>query len=196
MSVIVYDHTQQIMTADTRAYSGDPHPTGNKMKIHKIKEGPFAGSLLGITSSQPGMAEQLKQWITEGMDKEAFAPSQPDFEALLVKPDGEIFLFVDAYYPSGPLVGDVFTIGSGKKYALGALRAGANPIQAVEVAIRCDSMCGGPVAALTLHEPAIPDQVIDAAAETPVEAQPQLPFDLGAFSTGAQLTSAPAPQEA
>jgi len=118
-------------------------------------------------------------------------PAVCDWEALLVKPDGEVFLFVDAYYPSGPLIGDVFTIGSGKKYALGAYRAGANAVQAVEIAIQCDSMCGGPIAAVTLHEPAVPDQVIDADAETPAKGQPQLPLDFGTESA-----SAPAPQAA
>lgn len=154
MSVVVYDARQGLMVADTRAYAGCPHPIGNKMKIHRIETGPFAGSLLGLTSSQPGQAEEFKQWVTEGMSKDAYTPSSVDLEALLVKPSGEVFLFCDSYYPSGPLVSDVFTIGSGKRYALGAFRAGANAAQAVEVAIACDSMCGGPVAALSLHKPA------------------------------------------
>lgn len=180
MSVIVYDAKKQLMTADTRAYSGSGHPIGHKLKIHRIAEGPFEGSLLGITSNQPGMAEEFKQWVTEGMSKEAFAPTTPLLDAILVKPNGEIFLFVDAYYPSGPLAGDFFTIGSGRKYALGALQAGADALRAVEIACELDSMCGGPVAALNLHQP----------FEAPADPE-QLPLDLSKFSTGVRLPNTP-----
>jgi ATP-dependent protease HslVU (ClpYQ) peptidase subunit len=159
MSVVIYDSQRGLMAADSRAYGGDAHPIGNKMKIHRIKSGPFEGCLLGVTSAVPGMAEEFRQWVTEGMNKEAFAPTTPDLDALLVNTDGEVYLFSDAYYPSGPLMGDVFTVGSGKKYALGAFHAGASASQAVEAAIACDTMCGGPVATLELHPRADPDQL-------------------------------------
>lgn len=180
MSVVVYDHRTQTMTADTRAYSGNSHPAGHKMKIHRIKEGPHAGSLLGVVSNVVGMPEEFRAWIERGADKEDWAPNDPSFEALLVKPNGEIFLFDDAYYCAGPMVGSFFTIGSGRKYAYGALMAGADAKAAVEVAIACDTWCGGPVAQISLHEPLTSDQ-----------AQPELPFDLASFSTGAKLSNAP-----
>jgi hypothetical protein len=151
MSVIVYDAKAKVMASDSRAYSGCSHPIGTKNKIHRIERGVYAGSLLGISSSTPGMAEEFKHWIEENALREAsFVPVGPDFEAILVTPAGEVFLYVDAYYASGPLTGDVFTVGSGKKYALGAWHAHQNAARAVEIAIECDSMCGGSVQFLPL----------------------------------------------
>lgn len=152
MSVVVYDTKRRLMVADSRAYSGSPHPIGTKRKIHRIEAGPFKGSLLGVASCVPGMGEEFKQWVTEGMSKEAYGPSNPEFEALLVKPNGEVLYFNDAYYASGPLESDYFTLGSGGKYALGAIRAGAGTLEAVGVAIQCDPFCGGPVKFLSLDE--------------------------------------------
>jgi hypothetical protein len=176
MSVIVYDVRNGLMCSDTRAYGGDSHPIGNKRKIHRLSD----GSLLGMSSSQPGVPEEFKAWIERGAKLEDYGPTSPDIEALLVKPNGDVFLFSDSYYAAGPLTGDVFTVGSGKKYALGALRAGADAQRAVEVACECDTMCGGPVTALKLFEatpePPVPvsgavsvvDEAIDwlAAPET------------------------------
>lgn len=180
MSVVIYDAKSQVMAADTRAYSGSAHPIGNKMKIHRIATGRFEGSLLGVTSSTPGMAEEFKHWIeNDALRSDTLVPAGPDFEALLVMPDGSVHLYLDAYYSSGPLVGDVFTIGSGKKYALGAFKAGASVVGAVEAAIECDTMCGGPVALLQLHK--------DEAHE---ERPEQLTLDIAAFSTGATLSPA------
>ncbi|QNH71692.1 hypothetical protein V1VFAS_044 [Rhizobium phage V1VFA-S] len=167
MSVVVYDTKRRLMIADSRAYSGSPHPMGTKMKIHRITEGPFKGALLGITSCVPGMGEEFKQWVTEGMSKEAFGPSNPDFEALLVLTDGSVIYFNDAYYPSGPLESDYFTIGSGGKYALGAIRAGADVFGAIDAAIQCDPFCGLPVVSLQL-DPADTNQLSLAFPETPV----------------------------
>lgn len=179
MSVIVYDAKRQLMAADTRAYSGSSHPIGNKMKIHRL----WDGSLLGMSSAQPGAPEAFKAWIDRGEKLDDYAPSDIDIEALLVKPNGEVFLYSDGYYRAGPLVGDVFTVGSGKKYALGAWHALRDAVQAVEVAIACDTMCGGPVAALPLHEPRTSDQP-----------QEQLPLNLSGFSTGTTLSSTPVAQ--
>lgn len=179
MSVVVYDSRRQVMAADTRAYSGSSHPIGSKMKIHRIERGKFIGSLVGVTTAVPGQAEEFVHWLNENAHREAaWVPANPDFEAILVEPNGAVHLYYDAYYSSGPLVGEVFTIGSGKKYALGAWHALQDAVKAVEVAIACDTMCGGPVAALPLHEPRTSDQP-----------QEQLPLDLAGFSTGATLSS-------
>ncbi len=152
MSVVVYH--KGIMAADTRAYSGSAHPAGNKMKIHRMPD----GSLLGITSNVVGMPETFKRWIEEGADRKAILPSEPTFEALHVLPSGEIYFYCDGYTPAGPLVGETFTLGSGKGYALGAIKMGADAVEAVGVAIECDSWCGAPIAALPLHEASVEEQ--------------------------------------
>lgn len=184
MSVVVYDAKNQVMTADTRAYCGDAHPFGNKMKIHRLKD----GSLLGVTSSTPGVPEEFKAWLERGARMDDFGPSDIDLDAILVTLTGEIYLFSDSYYRCGPLVGDYFTVGSGKRYALGALRAGANSVQAVEVAIQCDTMCGGPVSQLPLYEAPVGVRAMPGPKGPTGEPVSDL-FDLSNFSTGLQLSN-------
>ncbi|MBY3259569.1 peptidase S14 [Rhizobium laguerreae] len=153
MTVIVYDSKRELMIADSRATSGGTHPIGAKMKIHEITAGKCNGALLGVTTEIPGMGEAFKEWVTEGMSKEAFDPSFSRLEALLAKRDNSVYLFAGSYFPSGPLVSDFFTIGSGAEYALGAYKACGDPYRAVEVAIECDLYCGPPIVSRQLRTP-------------------------------------------
>lgn len=150
MSVIVYDPRKRLMVSDTKAYSGSSRPIGYKSKIYRVTMGPFAGSLLGVTSNQPGVPEAFAEWVSNGMNKEDYAPSSPLFDALMVKPDGEIFFFNDSYYMAGPLRGDVFAIGSGAKYALGAFEICKDAFGAVRVAIKFDGFCDEPMESVLL----------------------------------------------
>lgn len=174
MSVVIYDAKNQIMAADSRAYGGDSHPMGHKMKIHRLRN----GSLLGMTSSRPGVPEEFKAWLERGAAMDDWGPSDINLDAILVTPAGEIYLYSDSYYRVGPLVGDVFTVGSGRKYALGAFKAGADALQAVQVAIDCDTMCGGEITMIKLH-----------ADEAHEERPEPLTLDIAAFSTGATLVN-------
>lgn len=176
MSVVVYHDGK--MAADTRAYSGSTHPIGHKIKIFRLEKGPHAGSLLGICSNAPGQPEELRNWIEAGAERaDELVPQGPSFEALLVKPDGTIFLYNDAYYAAGPIVSKIASIGSGKKYAMGAIYAGADVKRAVEIAIECDPWSGGPVTELSLIEPA------ETSARSP-------DLTLEGFSTSTQLSNA------
>ena len=145
MSVVVYKHG--LMGADSRAYSGSNHPMGDKLKIHRLPD----GTLLGIVSNSIGMPEAFRDWVIGGENREDFMPGDPSFSAIKVTPSGHVYLYDDSYTPSGPLTGDFFTIGSGRKYAYGALLMGASVTKAVEVAIQCDCWCGGHVERLELH---------------------------------------------
>ena len=146
MSVIVYH--DGVMAADSRAYSGTKHPMGLKCKIHRLRD----GSLLGVSSSVVGFPEAFRNWLETGRKKEDMIP-EPSFDALLVRPGGGAFFYSNSYLPTGPLFGQPLTIGTGSKYALGAIHQGANAVRAVEVAIECDVWCGGPVHSFRLHEP-------------------------------------------
>ncbi|MBY3004066.1 peptidase S14 [Rhizobium leguminosarum] len=153
MSVIVYDRKRELMHADSRATSGHSYPIGAKMKIHNITTGKCNGALLGVSTRTPGMGEAFKEWVTEGMSKEAFDPNFSQLEALLAKVDNSVYLFAGSHCPSGPLVGDFFAIGSGGEYALGAYKACGDPFRAVEVAIECDPFCGPPIVSKQLRTP-------------------------------------------
>lgn len=135
-----------VMAADSRAYSGNGHPIGEKLKIHRLKD----GSLLGVTSNQVGTPETFRNWLEAGADRGAFIPSDMSFAALWLREDG-VYLFDDSYVPAGPLEGKFFSIGSGRKYAQGAHHAGATLYNCVQAAIANDVWCGGRVRMLGLN---------------------------------------------
>lgn len=62
MTTIVYDAKIRRMASDSRAFSGSSHPIGAKRKIHRIEAGKYKGSLLGVSSTVPGMNEFVTQW--------------------------------------------------------------------------------------------------------------------------------------
>lgn len=169
MSTVVYSNG--VMAADTRAYSGNGHPIGNKMKIRRLSD----GSLVGVTSNVVGFSEAFMQWLETGDDGD-LPSSEFAFDALHVKPNGQVFLYCDSLSPAGPLIGQHFTIGSGKKYALGALHAGLTPIQAVEIAAALDQFSGLPVAALNLIEASPEPAVAESDAVQPYEAGENLEY--------------------
>ncbi|RWX10011.1 peptidase S14 [Rhizobium hidalgonense] len=150
MTTIVYHCKHRLMVADSRASSGGSRPIGTKKKIHRIAAGPAKGALLGVSTNDPGTGEWFRDWVAAGMREEAFGTSVGGFEALLAKVDGSVLHFRDSPHPSGPLEDDFYAIGSGSKYALGALNAGAELIGAVHVAISCDIYSGPPIVSLHL----------------------------------------------
>lgn len=145
MSVVVY--RDGVMASDSRAYSGHVAPIGAKKKIHRLAD----GSLVGITSNHVGLPDRLLQWLKAGARDDDLMPADPQFSMLHVKPDGQVFYYWDSYMPTGPLEAEFFAIGSGEKYALGAMTAGCDAVNAAHVAIEHDIWCGGPVRALRLN---------------------------------------------
>lgn len=129
------------MASDTRAYSGGPSPIGGKCKIERLED----GTLLGVSSNKPGGGERVRLWFKEGAPAD-FKYELPDtFELLAVKPDGQAYYARDYAMLSGPLTADYFAIGSGEKYALGALAYGAKASEAVAVACTLDVWSEGPI---------------------------------------------------
>ncbi|SCW95543.1 hypothetical protein [Ancylobacter rudongensis] len=151
MSTIAY--RAGVMAADTRAYSGSKVPIGNKVKIWRIE----GGALIGVATAKPGQGEMFVQWVRDGADPHNAPTSAPDFEALLVRPNGEALFFYDSFLPSGPLIAPYFAIGSGSQYALGALAVGAGAEAAVAAAVELDQFTGGLVTRLEHFEP-LPDE--------------------------------------
>jgi len=91
------------------------------------------------------MPERYVAWLRAGADPDKWGAGNPDCYVLMVKPNGELFLAEDGLYFSGPIQCEYHAVGSGAKYALGAMAVGASAAQAVEVAARFDPHCGGAV---------------------------------------------------
>jgi ATP-dependent protease HslVU (ClpYQ) peptidase subunit len=162
MSVIVY--RDGIMAADTRGWSGNSTPIGEKMKIRRLED----GCLLGVVTDKPGQGEAMMDWFAAGCNqaKRPVFNGEPNMTMLVVRPDGQAMIFSNDFHPSGPIVAPYFAIGSGERYALGAFACGAGALQAVAVAIELDTATGGQVAALE-HFPKINAVPAPAPVVTP-----------------------------
>lgn len=137
MTTIVYRDGK--MAADSRAYAGDKHPIGNKVKIRRLKD----GTLIGCSTTIPGGGEAVLDFFEKGRPADFTVPES--FTFLMAKPNGEVFYATDSDFLSGPLTGDFFAIGSGEAYAHGALEMGATAVEAVRVACKCDTFTALPI---------------------------------------------------
>lgn len=141
-----------ILSADSRAYSGDKHPIGNKCKLYRLAN----GTLVGCSSSVVGAPSLFVQWLNSlGPDLDcstATCEEAHGVQALVIQPDGSVFYWQDGVTFTGPLEADFYAIGSGEQYAYGAMMMGATAKEAVEVAIVADQWTGGKATTLTLKE--------------------------------------------
>jgi hypothetical protein len=140
VSVVVYK--DGVLAADSKAWGGRGNASpGTKRKVHRLPD----GTRVGIVSAVVGLPERFVGWLIDGADPLKWTGDQPDLAAIIVKPNGEVFLAHDSVYCSGPLTTSQHAIGSGSDYALGALEMGATIEQAIVVACRLNDCCGLPV---------------------------------------------------
>ena len=144
MTTIAY--RKGTMAADTRAYAGKSLPIGSKHKIEKLDD----GTLIGVSTTQPGGAENVRRWYKEGCQKEVDYNLPDNFELLAVKANGEVYYGKDAYMITGPLEGEFFAIGSGQDFALGAMAGYHHAEKAIEIACLLDVWSSLPIDVLTL----------------------------------------------
>jgi 20S proteasome alpha/beta subunit len=149
MTTIVY--RGGVMAADSRAYGGYNVSLGSKIKIRRLPD----GTLVGCSSTQPGLGEAIVEWYARGARPVA-APNKGDgkFSLLVVRPDGTALYANDGFYLSGPLAAPFFAIGSGEGPAMGAMHAGCSAKQAVEIACKVDVWSEPPIVTLTHGLPA------------------------------------------
>lgn len=147
MTTIVYK--DGLLVADSRAYGGQSGSLGTKVKIRRLED----GSLVGISTTVPGLSEAMMRWFEYNRHND-FLPNfpEPNFTALHVLPNGEVFYYNGTFLPAGPIWAEFFTIGSGEDVAKGALEMGADPIQAVRCAIKHDPWSDYPIMKLNLHD--------------------------------------------
>ena len=128
------------MAADSRAYGGKGQwSPGTKRKAHLLED----GTRVGVVSAILGEPERFVAWLRSGADPAAWTGDKPDLRALVVRPNGEVFLYDENTTPSGPIQCEFYAIGSGSDYAIGAMAMGADAAEAVRVAACFDSNSGG-----------------------------------------------------
>lgn len=128
------------LAADSQWNSGGRLSFGGVPKIQKIDDS-WYGAAGEVT-----LVNQFWAWLKgEGDPPECLAPEQRAVRmaAIELDPEGNIFLW---YGTERTPIGDEFTAeGSGSDLAVGAMAAGADAIEAVEIACVFDSDTGGEV---------------------------------------------------
>lgn len=149
MTTIAYRNG--IMASDSRAYSGDKHPIGEKQKIFQFPD----GTLVGASSSVVGEPDAFIRWLMSlGKDadyRSAVSPRKFLVASILVRPDGSGFYWDDGENFTGPLENEFYAVGSGEQSAYAAMLCGKSAAEAIEIAIMVDPWTGGRVRTLT-HE--------------------------------------------
>lgn len=146
MTTIVTDG--KTMAADSRLGAETRH--GSFTKIVRAQD----GAILGVAGHATDLSI-LARWyknFSHGYhkigDDVAWAKFSKDFEGLILQPDGTLLAIeYDGTYFEHPLPA---AIGSGLRYAYGALDAGATPEKAVEIACGRDSFSDLPVLVMAL----------------------------------------------
>lgn len=143
MTTIAY--RDGVMAADTLVTAGEPHWRWATIdKLFRAQD----GTIGGVSGTLPGVA-LFRDWFETG----AFHPPPTDGDCygIVVRPNGsvEVWPGIPALLP---MTAEFIAIGSGERFALGALEAGASAENAVRIAMKYDSGTGGEIKTLTLGE--------------------------------------------
>lgn len=152
MTVICTDGAS--VCADTLMTLGTERQLGHsKLRAAKSRSG--ASAILAVSGSA-AVVDALAAWWSAGA-KPGDAPKLgPDASwTLLVVTTGGMSFYSDRVpYPLS--VAPPFAMGSGGDYALGAMKHGASPKRACEIACELDTSCGGPIETMDLMEMELP----------------------------------------
>lgn len=143
MTTITY--RDGVMAGDGRAFGFDKMSVGEKTKVFRLSD----GTLIGVSTSALGIPKAVRDWVERGMDSSAIPVPRDkdkfDFEALIVRANGEAELLDGNWLPGDPVKADYYAIGSGKQFAMAALVLGKSAKESVEVAAQLDVWTGGSV---------------------------------------------------
>jgi ATP-dependent HslUV protease subunit HslV len=130
-----------------------------RTKVYRREDGVLYG-----TAGDCAEGDQFKQWVADG-EQGRFKPSKRT-DGIIVRPNGDIFLF--NFHGTVQIRPPYYAMGSGLDFALGAMFAGADAIQAVQAAIQHNEGCGGQVHWVS-HDgepPAVPARILRRLEKT------------------------------
>ena len=153
MTVIAFKEGK--MAADSLCTDTEDTKMYNVKKIYRLT----SGGLLGTAGDDDcrEIVELMDSVSSEEHlpEKETIAETKIDFLGMLALPDGTIWYIMNemvAYSNSdewngfiGEVTEDMYVCGSGGLLALGAMEAGADVEEAVEIAIKRNAACGGEI---------------------------------------------------
>lgn len=131
------------VAGDSRLLSGtDIVVSSSRVKVRRLCD----GSVLGCSGTSIDV-EAFVAWLEAG-GKGKRPKASDKMSALQLTPAGLVYFGAEG--PGIPCDAPM-AIGSGGEIAMGAMDAGATPVEAVEIAIDRDPFSGGPVLELALE---------------------------------------------
>lgn len=132
------------MAADSRRCFGDMR-FDDTPKIFRLRD----GSILGVCGTLQ-LAMMRMDWLNNRGKPEDYPAAKGDdsCDMLVLRPDGKIEHYLE--YSTPIEVKAPIALGSGREFAMGALLAGKNAAEAVEIACQIDVYSGGPIQVRTL----------------------------------------------
>lgn len=154
MTTCLYDKRTKTVVADTRNTDNG----GARWLCDKIEKLPDGSIFLG--SGHLYTIGQCRVWAKNGWDERKRPDftfyledtDERDFSCLHISKDGERVILVDAEMCPVEVINDFMAIGSGASYALGAMEAGATPLEAVQIACKHDGNSCLPLTTYTFKE--------------------------------------------
>jgi ATP-dependent protease HslVU (ClpYQ) peptidase subunit len=145
MTVIAWDG--RYVAADSLVCYGSTRGAGPVKKIRTTAKAAYA------LTGHGALFDPMIEWIENGAkpdDKPSCGDNYSD-TLILQFLDGKCYGYrVSLPYPDELIAPDAW--GAGADFAIGAMEAGKNAAEAVEIAIRRETYTGGPVEFIDLHE--------------------------------------------
>jgi ATP-dependent protease HslVU (ClpYQ) peptidase subunit len=161
LNVIVVSLALMLPTeATTIAYDGKTMASDSQVTVgccHKEFKSDKIKFVAGCVIGGAGLVDDIDVFVAwfeaVSKGKKVDKPTLRRFSAIVVRPDGKAYLYVEDCVPIR--IGHPFAIGSGSRAAVSAMRCGVTARKAVEVACETDLYSSGPI--IEVPCPQVPD---------------------------------------
>jgi ATP-dependent protease HslVU (ClpYQ) peptidase subunit len=135
MTTIITDGVT--MVADSMLATDDLIDKRDVQKVFRIGK-----SLVGIAGEYSRCLQVIDYLNQFEGDRDKFLlPDNSNISGLILKPKKQVLIFETDLYPF--LVHHINAIGSGASLAIGAMYAGATPMEALKIVVKLDPFTGG-----------------------------------------------------
>jgi len=145
LTTIVVDRRVRVMVADSKLTISFPGLKREDIQARTTKIRQYGAVMVGASGESP-WTEQILKWARTKRTKALKFPREAKVEGLILFE--QRIWHIDECGEPIELDQDFFAIGSGAHSAMGAMLAGASPIEAVEIACKVDPHSELPVQVL------------------------------------------------
>lgn len=136
---------------DGKTLAADTLVSSRGVRVGRITKAHRFGRLLVGIAGTVGPAQAFLHWLASGAvgDPPAMKLGDAEGEAIVILPDGRIATFDE--HGRDYICADQYAIGSGSRFAMAAMAAGADARRAVEIASDLCCYTGGEITVLSVR---------------------------------------------